>query len=127
MSPKLSVRKERDNRRRGSSKIDQAGRDEIDKNIILSKRLGLDYGKLFRDDEGGYDVETLQTALDKMQADQKLGIYWNQKNFVSGNLRKRLESSSEADALGAISDEEAQEEAEEASDDEDGEKLPTWQ
>ena len=67
MSPKLSVRKERDNRRRGSlSKIDQAGRDEIDKNIILSKRLGLDYGKLFRDDEGGYDVETLQTALDKM-------------------------------------------------------------
>ena len=44
--------------------------------MLLSDRLGLDYGKLFRNEDGGYDIDTLKTALERVKKDRENGLVW---------------------------------------------------
>lgn len=40
--------------------------DKFQRDVMVSKRLGLDYGRLFKNEQGGYDLGTLKTALERL-------------------------------------------------------------
>ena len=62
--------------------------------MLLSDRLGLDYGKLFRNEDGGYDIDTLKTALERVKKDRENGLVWmgepNEQKFKKF-LQKRAD------------------------------------
>lgn len=69
---------------------------DMSRNYQLSGRLGLDYAKLFLNQGGGYDLDTLKQALEKIKNDRELGILtaYNEDKISTNDLfkyKKRLD------------------------------------
>lgn len=70
--------------------------EDMARNYQLSGRLGLDYAKLFLNQGGGYDLETLKEALEKIKSDREMGILsaYNEDKISTNELtryKKRLD------------------------------------
>lgn len=107
--------------------------EDLAQNMNISNRLGLQWDKLFQGRGGGYDLETLTKALERLKKDRENGITFFEDEHSSGSRRnakkmqERLTAVLEKRRATAAKAEAAQEgEAEEANDqDDDAEKIPT--
>lgn len=56
-------------------------------NMTLSNRLGLEWDKLFQGRGGGYDLETLTKALERIKKDRENGITFFEGENTAGSRR----------------------------------------
>lgn len=98
--------------------------DKFNRDFMVSKRLGLDYARLFNNENGGYDLNTLKAALEKLQKDKENGVEYTSNMTTSKKLRdflaKRLSQSKKADE-----GEEQEESADVEEEEGDSERLPS--